>query len=465
MSDEEKKTETADEATARLLTQEDQEGGYHFDDFVAWLPETNAFIYLPLGGDVKFPGKNVCALCDDEDAHTSILNNPALRVAGMTWAPGYPKVIADTLVHLQGGMEYRPGVHSLNRYKPARLSINDADGSDEGVKPWLDHIKLLYPDDATHIVQWLAWRVQRPEVKIHHALVLGGATRIGKDTLLKPVAYSCGPWNVATVDAQRIMDEPKFTPYLESVICLVNEAKDFGDKDRFAFYERMKPWLGGLATGVLPVADKNVRLHPVVDVVGFVITTNHKARGLYLPEDDARHYVAWSNRTLDDWDDAASYFAALYEWYASGGYENVARFLFEYDLDLLAFSPTSPPPQTDAHHEIVRAYANPKKNALTDILEGLGSPPAVTIAELHRADPSGDLSHWITPEGRNTVAAEMEDAGYVSQGKPGSKSGRWQIGGKRKRTELIIYVKAKLTKAERERAALEVFKREQVRAE
>jgi hypothetical protein len=42
------------------------------------------------------------------------------------------------------------------------------------------HWRAIYPDDADHIISWLAWRVQRPEVKINHALVLGGAPKIGK---------------------------------------------------------------------------------------------------------------------------------------------------------------------------------------------------------------------------------------------------------------------------------------------
>ena len=42
---------------------------------------------------------------------------------------------------------------------------------------------------------WLAHRVQRPEDKINHALVLGGAMGIGKDTIIEPVKHAIGPWN------------------------------------------------------------------------------------------------------------------------------------------------------------------------------------------------------------------------------------------------------------------------------
>ena len=62
-------------------------------------------------------------------------------------------------------------------------------------KPWLDHVHKIYPDDAEHIIRWLAHHRQHPGDKINHALVLGGDQGIGKDTLLEPVKHAVGPWN------------------------------------------------------------------------------------------------------------------------------------------------------------------------------------------------------------------------------------------------------------------------------
>ena len=46
----------------------------------------------------------------------------------------------------------------------------------------LDHVKKVYSDDFGHIINFLAHRVQRPQEKINHALLLGGKPGIGKDT-------------------------------------------------------------------------------------------------------------------------------------------------------------------------------------------------------------------------------------------------------------------------------------------
>ena len=69
-----------------------------------------------------------------------------------------------------------------------------------------------------------AHRVQRPQEKINHALVLGGAQGIGKDTLLEPVKYAVGSWNFREVSPQQAMG--RFNGFLKAVILRVSEARD-----------------------------------------------------------------------------------------------------------------------------------------------------------------------------------------------------------------------------------------------
>jgi len=46
---------------------------------------------------------------------------------------------------------------------------------------------------------------------------------------------------------------------------------------------------------VLRVNEKHLREYYVMNCCGVIITTNHKADGIYLPADDRRHFVAWSS--------------------------------------------------------------------------------------------------------------------------------------------------------------------------
>jgi hypothetical protein len=60
-----------------------------------------------------------------------------------------------------------------------------------------------------------------------------------------------------------------------------------------------------------------------VNVVGVIITTNHKSDGIYLPEDDGRHFVAWSPRKRSDFPD--SYWRERWHYYSEEGGDRPTR--------------------------------------------------------------------------------------------------------------------------------------------
>src|SRR5262245_3925125 len=152
----------------------------------------------------------------------------------MTWAPGLPLQIPDRLISMGGWIE-RKNVSCFNLYRPPRIKLGDASKA----KFWLDHVHRIYPDDADHIIKWLAHRVQGPEDKINHALVLGGAQGIGKDSILEPVKEAIGRWNFLEITPKDLLVE-RFNPFAKSVILRINEAHDLGEADRFKFYDRTK---------------------------------------------------------------------------------------------------------------------------------------------------------------------------------------------------------------------------------
>ena len=180
--------------------------GVNMEDFVAYMP-AHFYIFTPcrepwVGASVNSRLPRVPVLDQHRrpkyDKHgkpitispTSWLdrNRP---VEQMTWAPGLPMTIKDRLV-ADGGWIERQDVTCFNLYRPPRIEPGDA--AKAGL--WLDHIyKIFDSDDAAHCIHWLAHRVQLPQDKINHALVLGGAQGIGKDTMLEPLKHAVGPWN------------------------------------------------------------------------------------------------------------------------------------------------------------------------------------------------------------------------------------------------------------------------------
>ena len=115
-----------------------------------------------------------------------------------------------------------------------------------------------------------------------------------------------------------------------------------------------------------------------MNVCGVVITSNHKTAGIYLPADDRRHYVAWSDKTMADFED--DYWTKIWTWYEQGGYGHVAAHL--HSLDISNFNPKAPPHKTEAFWEIVNANRAPEDGELADAIEALGNPPALTLLDI-----------------------------------------------------------------------------------
>ena len=120
---------------------------------------------------------------------------------------------------------------------------------------------------------------------------------LARTRILEPVKAAIGPWNFIEATPQQVLG--RFNGFVKSVILRISEARDLGDIDRFKFYDHMKVYLAA-PPDVLRVDEKNLREHSVLNVCGVIITTNYKSDGIFLPADDRRHFVAWTNLTEKD---------------------------------------------------------------------------------------------------------------------------------------------------------------------
>jgi hypothetical protein len=426
-----------------LRAVEEAGSGVRLSDFHAFMPAHN-YIFAPSGE--PWPSTSVNARLapvamtdrhgrpelDDDGQQRFIAANKWLDqhqpVEQMTWAPGEPQVIKDRLIS-EGGWILRNGCNVFNHYRPPALRR----GNPHAAGLWLDNVRRIYPDHAEHIINWLAHRVQRPQEKINHALVMGGAQGIGKDTILEPVKAAIGPWNFAEVSPAHMLG--RFNGFVKSVILRVSEARDLGDVDRFAFYDHMKAYTAA-PPDVLRVDEKFLREYAVFNVCGVIITSNHKTNGIFLPEDDRRHYVAWSELTKEAV--APDHWQRLWAWYRDGGSGHVAAYLA--DRDLSGFDPKAPPPKTEAFWDIVASNSAPEEAELNDALEKLQRPDAVTLAAIATAaEPS--FGEWLRDRRNSrTVPHKMDECGYKPVRNPGSKAGRWKVEGR----DAVIYARKEL---------------------
>ena len=427
--------EAATRAVAKIVDYRgDTSEGVSMDDFVAYLPQ-HTYIFIPTrepwpAASVNSRIAPVRVGTDDDGEPNYVKANAWLdankAVEQMTWAPGHPMLIRDQIA-AEGGWLERPGLSCFNLYRPPTI----IHGNPSEAGPWLEHVRRVYPTDAEHIIKWLAHRVQHPSVKINHAVFLGGEQGIGKDTILEPVKRAVGPWNFCEVSPQNMLG--RFNGYLKSVILRISEARDLGDVNRFSFYEHMKV-VTASPPDVLRVDEKNLREHSILNCCGVVITSNFKTDGIYLPAEDRRNYVAWSDLKKENFN--KEYWTDLYQWYSEGGHANVAAYLAT--LDISAFDPKAPPPKTEAFYAIVNSNVAPEEGELADILDSLGNPRAVTLADITARAlrqinvGDGDVWTWITDRrNRRAIPHKLERCGYVPVRNTDRLDGLWIIGGKR----------------------------------
>ncbi len=399
--------------------------GVTYEHFMAHLP-SGQFIFTPTRE--FWPAGSVNAVLprmEGQKPHEWLSGNrPVHQVA---WIPGADEIIHDRLTD-NGGWTPHTGARCYNLYQPAI----DLRGDPTKAGPWLDLVARVYPKEAGHLVDWFAHRVQKPGDKCNHAVLLGGDQGIGKDTMLEPVKDAIGPWNLQDIGPGAAMG--RFNGFLKSVILRISEARDLGEHDRFAFYDKSKTWIAA-PPDVHRIDEKNRQEYAAFNVCGVVITTN-RLDAVHLEPDDRRHFVAWSDLTKEDF--TADYWAEFWGWLDAGGRGHVQAFLRARDLS--RFNPKAPPPKTEAFRAILAAARPPEAGEAADALEVLGWPDAVTIADL-RSAASSEFGFWLDDRrNRRTIPHRLGDVGYVQRANPATTDGRWKIAG----TNTTVYVKRAL---------------------
>jgi hypothetical protein len=428
------------------------------DDFVCSLPD-DSFIYLPTGD--HWPAVSVNTIVakvtiglQKVTAAEWLRKNRAVRQ--ITWDPNKPQLVEHQLIIKDSGWIDKPDTRVLNTYQPPKIVFGPSDEAAAG--PWLDLIKKVFPDDWQHIVRFFAHRVQRPGEKINHALFLGGAPGIGKDTILEALRFAVGAWNVQEITPRDIIGN--FKQFMRCVVLVVNEIHDLGEGksgNRHSFYEAMKIYCAAPPATLL-CEPKHVSKFPVINVCGVIMTSNYKTGGMYLPANDRRTYVAWSN--IEQKDFSPEYWHQIWSWYQNGGLQHVANFLKAYDLS--DFDSKAPPPKTAAFHAILASNRPVEESEMYAAIEVLGHPPALTIAMVAQATMSHDFALWLEDR-RNSriIPHRLEAVGYTCILNPDNEQGHWgyhqrkaegaEIVKKRYRT--AIYGKRDLFEQQRQAAA------------
>lgn len=298
-----------------------------------------------------------------------------LEAVGNAWAHLYPKpkahtiLLADAECRKADTITYWPGVEdglvehggsmAVNTWRPSTLKL-PAVVTDDDVFPWLELVYYLIPEKANHahLIDWMAAILQQPHRKINHALLLAGRERVGKDTIIQPLIYGLGTWNVNQPLAEELLEQ--FTDYLHNAkLVIFQEIQNF---EKLSIQNKLKPMLAS-PPEALRVRLFNRGFYETPNIVQCLFMSNHKD-ALKISDSDPRYFAVWCDKQrLPD-----SYYSELYGWLNDGGHAKVVRWLL--DRDISSFNFAGPAPDTEFKREIRRLGRSSLEMELSELIDG-----------------------------------------------------------------------------------------------
>jgi len=275
------------------------------------------------------------------------MRNDTLKVDVQSYWPG----VLQDLIHVGND-------DAVNTWQPTTLKAYTGD-----ITPWWELFCHLFPDadSRDRIMDWMAYMLQNPEVKINHALLIGGGERIGKDSLFQPLIMGVGVDNVSNIKAETL-DEKYDDPFINIKLAVVQEIYRSGFKDAKVVENKLKVYLADPPDVLLlrRLGEKHIKQRNLIQMLIF---TNHE---------DALHLSSEGDRYLCEWSPAkklpAAAYQKVYDWYNFDyGYEKVYGYLLSRDVS--HFNPKGAAPSTKWRQDMFKGGKSDLDNLVEDIID------------------------------------------------------------------------------------------------
>ena len=334
--------------------------------------------------------------------------NGAPAVIGMTYAPG------------EGVLVARDGLVYGNRWVDMRPDMSGSDTiGDHDISMWVNHCRTLVPEEAEldHIWNVMAYKVQRPNVKINHAVLHGGDEGSGKDSMWAPFLWAIGgphQHNRSIIENKGL--DSQWGYGLEAEVVILNELKEPEARERRALANRLKPIIAA-PPETLTINRKGLHPYEMLNRLQVIAFTNDPMP-ISIPSQDRRWFCVWSHAPRMDADDAN----ALWAWYKSGGFEKIAAWL--HQRDVAAFNPAAAPPVTEWKLNMVEHGLSVAESFLVEMMHNRIGPfvSGVVGGPFHRLCDVIVNNH--VPAGTKVPQAALlhafKEAGWIDCGRIGS---------------------------------------------
>lgn len=288
-------------------------------------------------------GKIEASTCFDENRQSE----GAHALVGITYAAGEPRIVE------------REGFTYGNRWRDARPA-----GIPGDVTRWLAHVTRMIPTDfeREHVLNVLAFKIQNPNHKINHAVLIGGHPGSGKDTMMAPFFWAIGgktKQNCSLVKNEDLNSQWGYA--LECEVMEIAELRQSEARDRRALENALKPVIAA-PPELLPINRKGLHPYMALNRV-FVVAFSNERAAISIPSNDRRWFCVWSEAGILPESEAV----ALWQWYHSGGFEAVASYL--HTRDVSAFNPAAAPPMTEAKAIMIDQGRSSGESYLVELIE------------------------------------------------------------------------------------------------
>ena len=142
-------------------------------DNLYWIMSEAKFMYLPTR--TLFDRNAVIQAIGGEKAQ--VIEETKSRIKSLLGA-GMPTFLENVAV-IDGELFEHAGNSLLNLYKGPNVRV---DGDANDVDFWLELGRFVFGDEMDHLIKVLAFKIQHPDQKVNHAIVIGSFDQgIGKD--------------------------------------------------------------------------------------------------------------------------------------------------------------------------------------------------------------------------------------------------------------------------------------------
>lgn len=243
------------------------------------------------------------------------------------------------------------GISYLNLWEPGGVAQVKGDAN-----PFYDHIRYLLPDEKEQgiLLDWLAFNVRYPEIKMTWSILLQGTHGIGKSYLCEVMGLLLGHHNIKQVSNETI--KLQWTDYMRNAsVVFIHEIMTRG---RLDVSNRLKNFI---TDNTVDINIKGMPIYEQPNLVNFMFFTNH-TDAILIEKSERRYCVFYSPAKKQ----SESYYTNLFEWTK----ENAGEIFYQLQQrDLSNFNPKGHAPHTAARDQMIDETLAPIESWIVEGIE------------------------------------------------------------------------------------------------